>query len=191
MLGCAGVQAQPEEGHTDTRPQARTARDAAPPPSYASWFHRLPCVDRIGRCFDATIGGQPVEVIAGQADFDRLRALLKTLNPRLREVYWQVRAPVEGHVALDVETMANALGRPHVGVPREEPDVTVYALDGQDLESETETVARQDVRVNGQPVLTQQETLTQNFLPPGRYAIAIKYLGTENWDRKLVFLTVR
>ena len=43
---------------------AATALPAAaqvPPPSYASFFDRLPCVQRIGRCFDATIGGVPVE----------------------------------------------------------------------------------------------------------------------------------
>ena len=70
-------------------------------------------------------------------------------------------------------------------------DVKVtYALDGQDLESESELVASSSVRINGQPVVTQQETLTQDFLPPGRYAFAIKYLGRKNWDRKWAFLTV-
>jgi hypothetical protein len=161
-----------------------------PPPSYASFSDRLPCVHRIGRCFDATIGGLPVEVIADQAEFEKLKGLLQTLNRNVRDVHWIVRRPVAGTSALDVETRANAHGLPHVGDEREEPDVTVYALDGQDLESEPELVAEQSVRVNGQPVVTQQETLTQDFLPPGRYAFAIKYLGQKNWDRKWVFLTV-
>lgn len=164
----------------------------APAPAYASGYsERLPCVDRIGRCFDATIAGQGVEVIASRAEFERLRGEIEVLNGNVREVYWIVRAPVLGAQALDVEARSNAFGRPHVGEPREEPDVTVYALDGQDLDSETEQVARPDVRVNGQPVVVQQETLTQDFLPPGRYAFAIKYLGRRNWDRKWVFLTVR
>jgi hypothetical protein len=147
-------------------------------------------VDRIGRCFDATVGGKSVEVIADKAEFDRLKALLQTLNDNVRDVYWIVREPVAGALALDVETRANPLGLPLVGDEKEEPDVTIYALDGQDLESESELVAQQSVRVNGQPVVTQQETLTQDFLPPGRYAFAIKYLGRRNWDRKWVFLTV-
>lgn len=162
-----------------------------PAPSYASgYFDRAPCVDRIGRCFDATIGGKPVQVIADKAEYTKLKALLEELNDNVREVYWIVREPVDGKVALDVLTRPNAMGLPHVGEEKEEPDVTVYGLDGQDLESEPEMVARQDVRVNGQPVVTQQETLTQDFLPPGRYVIAIKYLGRRNWDRKWVFLTV-
>nr|WP_296020051.1 hypothetical protein [uncultured Acidovorax sp.] len=172
---------------------AATALPAAaqvPPPSYASFFDRLPCVQRIGRCFDATIGGVPVEVIADQAEFEKLKTLLQTLNRNVRDVHWIVRQPVAGSLALEVETRANAFGLPHVGDEKEEPDVTVYALDGQDLESKPELVADQSVRVNGQAVVTRQETLTQDFLPPGRYAFAIKYLGQKNWDRKWVFLTV-
>lgn len=172
---------------------AATALPAAaqvPPPSYASFSERLPCVHRIGRCFDATIGGKPVEVIADKTEFDRLKALLQTLNSNVRDVHWVVRDPVPGAQALDVATRATPLGLPHVGDEKEEPDVIVYALDGQDLESESELVANSSVRINGQPVVTQQETLTQDFLPPGRYAFAIKYLGRKNWDRKWVFLTV-
>lgn len=172
---------------------AATALPAAaqvPPPSYASFSERLPCVHRIGRCFDATIGGKPVEVIADKAEFDKLKALLQTLNSNVHDVHWVVRDPVSGAQALDVATRATTLGLPHVGDEKEEPDVIVYALDGQDLESESELVANSSVRINGQPVVTQQETLTQDFLPPGRYAFAIKYLGRKNWDRKWVFLTV-
>lgn len=172
---------------------AATALPAAaqvPPPSYASFSERLPCVHRIGRCFDATIGGKPVEVIADKAEFDKLKALLQTLNSNVRDVHWVVRDPVPGAQALDVATRATTLGLPHVGDEKEDPDVIVYALDGQDLESESELVANSSVRINGQPVVTQQETLTQDFLPPGRYAFAIKYLGRKNWDRKWVFLTV-
>lgn len=169
---------------------ALPAAAQVPPPSYASFSERLPCVHRIGRCFDATIGGQRVEVIADKAEFDKLKALLQTLNRNVRDVHWIVREPVPGAKALDVETHATAQGLPHVGDEQEEPDVIVYALDGQDLDSESELVAQQSVRINGQPVVTQQETLTQDFLPPGRYAFAIKYLGRKNWDRKWVFLTV-
>lgn len=170
---------------------AASALAQTPAPSYApGYFDRLPCVDRIGRCFDATVGGHTVEVIADKAEYERLRTELQRLNRNVRETYWIVRSPVSGDKALDVITRPNAVGLPHVGEEREEPDVTVYALDGQDLPSETEVVANESVRVNGQPVLTRQETLTEDFLPPGRYAFAIKYLGRKNWDRKWVFLTV-
>ncbi len=169
---------------------ALPAAAQVPPPSYSRFSERMPCVDRIGRCFDATVGGKPVQVIADKAEFEKLKALLQSLNDNVRDVYWIVREPVQGKLALDVLTRPNALGLQLLGEEKEEPDVTVYALDGQDLESESELVAQQSVRVNGQPVVTQQETLTQDFLPPGRYAFAVKYLGRKNWDRKWVFLTV-
>lgn len=165
---------------------------ATPPPAYASgYFDRAPCADRIGRCFGATIGGQPVEVIATREEFERLRAQLRALNGGVRDVYWTVRRPLGSAEALDVKTFANDFGRAYVGEPREEADVTVYALDGQDLDSETEHVASPDVRIGGRPAVVQQETLTQDTLPPGRYAFAIKYLGRANWDRKWVLLSVK
>ncbi|MES2932553.1 MAG: hypothetical protein V4805_03590 [Pseudomonadota bacterium] len=163
-----------------------------PPPTYASgYFDRLPCVDRIGRCFDATIGGKPVSVIAQKSQFLALKAELATLNDHVREVYWSVDHTVDGEVALDVVTQANTMGAEHVGAAQDEPDVTVYPLDGQDLDSKPELVARNDVLVGGQPVVTQQETLTENYLPPGRYVFAIKHIGQKNWDRKWVFVTVK
>ena len=169
-----------------------TRTTTVPPPSYANgYFDRSPCVDRIGRCFDATIGGKPVSVIATKAEFDALKLQLATLNKNVRDVYWRVLEPVDGKLALDVVTTANVTGAERVGEAKEEADVTVYALDDQDLESKSEQVARQDVRVSGQPIVVQQETLTQNFLPPGRYAFAIKHIGRKNWDRKWVFLTVK
>lgn len=162
-----------------------------PAPDYASYFDRLPCVSRIGRCFNATVGGKPVTVIAEKAEFETLKSQLKTLNSNVRDVYWIVKDPVDGKKALDITVEPTAIGLPIIGEPKEEPDVTVYALDGQDLDSKTEQVARNDVRVSGQPLVTQQETLTQDFLPAGRYVIAIKYLGKENWDRKWVLVTVK
>ncbi len=169
-----------------------TRTSAVPPPSYATgYFEQSPCVDRIGRCFDATIGGKPVSVIATKAEFDALKLQLATLNKNVRDAYWRVLEPVDGKLALDVVTRTNDAGAERVGEATEEADVTVYALDDQDLDSKSEQVARQDVRVNGQPIVVQQETLTQNFLPPGRYAFAIKHIGRKNWDRKWVVLTVK
>lgn len=168
-------------------------KPAAPPtpaPTYAHWSHRIPCVDRIGRCFEAEVGGHPVTAIEDKAEFERLKVELRRLNRNVREVYWVIRQPIDGNKALDVAVRTNEMGKPHVGEPAEEPDVTVYALDGQDLESVTEQVVNRGVLVNGQPVVTQQETLTEDWLPPGRYVFAIKYIGEENWDRKWVFLRV-
>lgn len=165
--------------------------DTVPAPSYASYFDRLPCVSRVGRCFDARIANLPVTVIETKAEQEQLVAQLPDTGARNDQVFWIVRAPVPGKNALDVFTEANALGIKHVGKEKEEPDVTVYPLDGQHLESTSEVSAESSVRINGQAVLTQQEVLAGSFLPPGRYLFAIKYLGETNWDRKWVYLVVQ
>ena len=170
---------------------APPAQAQTPPPTYARYFQPLPCVDRIGRCFDATIGGQPVEVIADQAAFDQLKGELRSAGARLLDVYWTVPTPVSGRQALEVAVRANALGQPHVGEPRGEPDVSLVALDGQRLASTREQVAQDSVRVGGRAVVTEQHTLAQDSLPPGRYVFTIRYQGTQNWDRKSVLLLVR
>ena len=161
-----------------------------PPPSYASYFDRLPCVDRIGRCFDALIADQPVVVIADKARYDAVMAIARKASRHIGDVYWEVLATVDGKKVFDVEVSANAFGQKDVGEPTEDPVLAIYALDGQSLRSKTEQVANEHVRVNSQPVVTQQQTLTQDYLPAGRYVIAIHYRGQNNWERKSVFLTV-
>ncbi len=162
-----------------------------PPPGYASYFDQLPCVDRIGRCFDATIGGQPVVVIVDKQRHEKLTANARQGNSDVREVYWEVLEPVDGQHAMDIDVTSNALGRPHVGEPKGEVDLTIYPLDDQELASKEEMVARPDVRIGGQAAMTQQNTLTQDDLPPGRYVISIRYAGTRNWERKSVYLRVK
>ena len=170
---------------------APLAHAQSPAPSYAGFMQQVPCVDRIGRCFDATVGGQPVEVIATKAEFERLGADIAAQNPGVREVYWQVRQPLSSAAAMDIAVKSNALGRAHVGEPRGEPQVMLYAIDRQRLAATRELVANQNVRVNGEATVTQRNTLAQDSLPPGRYVFEIRYPGSRTWDRKTVLLTVR
>jgi hypothetical protein len=167
------------------------ATQNAPPPTYADYFDRLPCVKRVGRCFDAAIGGQPVEVIADQTRFSRLRQQISGLNSNVRDVYWEVRNPIGGQAAMRIATRSNDFGLPHLGEAAEEADVTIYPLDGQAIASRTEKIADSSVRVNGHAVVTAQEVATSDALPPGRYVFAVKHIGELNWDRKWILLTVR
>jgi hypothetical protein len=162
-----------------------------PPPSYASYFDKLPCVGRIGRCFDATIGGRAVTVIGDKARHERLTQEARQANDRVRDIYWEVPVPVDGANALDVVVRPNAFGLPHVGEVKTDPEVKIYPLDDQELDSKPELVAQDSVRINGNAAITKQDTLTQNTLPKGRYVIAITYRGTLNWDRKQVLIHVQ
>lgn len=167
------------------------ATQDVPPPTYAEYFDRLPCVKRVGRCFDAAIGGQPVEVIAEQTRFSRLRQQISGLNSNVRDVYWEVRNPIGGEAAMRISTRSNEFGLPHLGEAAEEADVTVYPLDGQAIASRTEQIAESSVRVNRRAVVTEQAVATNNALLPGRYVFAVKHIGELNWDRKWILVMVR
>jgi hypothetical protein len=163
----------------------------APPPSYASYFDQLPCVDRIGRCFDASIAGQPVVVIADKARHQRISAEARQGNSQVREVYWEVTEPVDGKRVFEVAVGPNALGQPHVGAPAGETELIIYPLDRQKLASKQDLVTSHNVNINGRAAVAQQNTLTQDNLPPGRYVITIRYEGERNWERKSLYLTVK
>ncbi|MDP3479072.1 MAG: hypothetical protein Q8R88_04825 [Desulfoprunum sp.] len=163
-----------------------------PPPSYARYFKELPCVDRIGRCFDASIGGRPVTVIADKARHEQITRMAQEANDEVRnDIYWEVQELVDGNQILEVRVVSNALGLTEVGEPKEDPELMIYPLDNQSLESEEELVASTNVSVEGQPIVARQDTLTEQTLPPGRYIVAIRYSGRHNWERKQVFVTVK
>ena len=163
----------------------------APPPSYAGYFDKLPCVDRIGRCFDATIAGQPVVVIADKARHERITAEARQSNSQVREVYWEVTEPVDGRRVFEVAVGPNALGQPHIGAAAGGTELMIYPLDGQKLASKPDLVTSRNVNINGRAAVAQQNTLTQDNLPPGRYVITIRYEGERNWERKSVYLRVK
>jgi hypothetical protein len=163
-----------------------------PPPDYARYFDRLPCVDRIGRCFDASIGGKPVTVIADKARHEHITRVAREANGQVRDdVYWEVREQVDGRRALEILVGPNALGMQEVGEPKEEPELIIYPLDNQSLQSKEELVASSNTFIGGRTAVTKQDTLTQHTLPSGRYIVAIRYAGRHNWERKYVFVTVK
>ncbi|KAF0815096.1 hypothetical protein IGB42_00173 [Andreprevotia sp. IGB-42] len=163
----------------------------APAPGYAAYSESLPCVDRIGRCFDAMLAGQPVSVIADKTRHQQITAAAQATNRKVRDVYWEVVGAVESARALEITVSANALGHSEVGEPAEAPVLTIYPLDGQILQSKAADVVSPDVNVNGNAMVQRQNLLQQDALPTGRYVIAIRYIGTANWERKQVFLTVK
>jgi hypothetical protein len=164
---------------------------STPAPDYATWSSGSPCFGRIGRCFDATFDGQLATPILEKARYEALAVTLKKQSSRLSDVYWELKTPVDGKGVFNVVLKANALGAAPLGELKSEPDLTIYALDGQSIDSEVELKSNESVRVNGNAVVTKQDTITQDFLPPGRYVIGLRYSGTKMFDRKYVYLTVK
>lgn len=163
-----------------------------PPPSYADYFARLPCVDRIGRCFDASIGGQSVIPIPDKARHDQITQAAQASNPEVRsEIHWELPQPVTGEGALQIRVGPNTLGMKEVGPPKSGPQLMLYPLDHQSLSSQRKVSRSSNVLVEGKPVMSVQNQLAQKRLPPGRYVISIRYRGQANWDQKFVLVEVK
>jgi hypothetical protein len=164
---------------------------SAPAPTYASWYERHACRDQAGRCFDALFDNQLVTVIAEKARYLELKTKLETENRMKRDVYWELKQPVDGRRVFDISTKPNALGLQHAGERKDGGNLNIYPLDGQDIDSKEEMVSNESVRVNGQAVITKRDSITQDFLPPGRYVIGVRYSGVKSWDVKYVYLVVK
>jgi hypothetical protein len=166
-----------------SQPGTKASRAVATPES---------CSDRIGRCFEVRVGGHWAAAIADVGEFESLRRLLESRGERPRDMFWSIDETLTAKSALDVIAEANANGKDFLGDLKDgEPDVTIVSLDDQWLDVIPEIVPSPNVFVNDSPMMVQQDTLAQNFLPPGRYALMIDYHGRKNWDRKWVFIKVK
>jgi len=67
----------------------------------------------------------------------------------------------------------------------------VIPLDDVDLKSHAEVATADSVRVGGAAPLVEQHVLEQNTLPPGRYLLAVTLSGADNWDRQVLYFTVK
>lgn len=203
-----------------------------PPPRYASYSDGQPCGDRIGRCFDAYIGGKPIVAISDEGRHKAISARAQQANSNVGKVYWEVVEPVDGKLVFAIGAEPNELGRKHLGQVTEGADLTIYPLDGPlarhldagrpraessqekplpDLTSKagrTEFAVAKTANALGLdglspkatvpdrpsyksvPGVIHQGELLQDYLPPGRYVVEIRYQGLRNWDMKRVFLTV-
>jgi len=159
---------------------------ATPPPVYEGYSERLPCVDRVGRCFDAFVNGQPIVVLPDTT----LRKSLETLSPEARDLSWRVTNPIPDRDELTVETRSNTFGLKDVG-DAVDFTVKIYPLDGQRLLSDPTLEQHRDVRVEGSAAVTRKNVLRSNRLPTGRYLLVIRFRGSKNWDRKTVYVEVR
>jgi hypothetical protein len=107
---------------------------------------------------------------------------------RYGNVKWMVKEKAEDD--LDVVVENNKISNNFIGQidDEQESDIYVYALDGQNLDSTNELTVSKDVFINGAGAVKNEEFLTSDFMPSGAYVISIKTFGTENWDRKYVYV---
>jgi Protein of unknown function (DUF3617) len=159
--------------------------------SYESFSKSLPCSPRIGRCFDTTIAGIKVTPIKDKTRQAKLYQDARAKNSKIKPFYWELAQEVEGDKAIDIETMSNALGLPHVGEEDKEADIMITPLQAQNIASKESLSSSNNVNIGGKPAVTVQNTLEQDYLPPGEYVLSIRYNGDKNWDRKEVLIKVK
>jgi Protein of unknown function (DUF3617) len=159
--------------------------------AYESFSKSIPCSPRIGRCFDASIAGMKITPIKDKARQVQMFQEARAKNSKIRPFYWELAQEIDGDKALDVETTSNALGLPHVGEEDKEADVMITPLQDQNLASKQSLSSSSNVNIGGKPAVTVQNTLEQDYLPPGDYVLSIRYNGDKNWDRKEVLIKVK
>lgn len=149
-----------------------------------------PCLDRDGRCFDAVVSGMRVEPIADQAKLTHYKAVAENpgLAKDLSDVRWGINQSIPGE--LSVQTSVNKDGTTWFGV-NPKPSVDIIPLNGQQLNARAAIQKADTVKIGGKSVLTATNILTHNVVPPGDYLMRIRLSGPANWDRKIVFITVK
>jgi hypothetical protein len=147
------------------------------------------CVAREGDCFDVSIADQAVVPLDDRAML-RQYAATQDVGGRvdLDRTKWRLAAPIGG--ALSLRAAPNARGSRWFGDALK-AEVLIRPLGGQELATSPRLRAVDDVRIEGQSAVVQENVLRDSRLPPGPYLLTVTLRGSQNWDRKLVFVQVR
>jgi hypothetical protein len=146
----------------------------------------MKCIDREGRCIVVTVNGQRNVKLSKATK--KLMAELKRVSHWVSDVRYELPAPIQGELQVQADQTKEA--GDWFGEGRE-AEVKVIPLDDVDLQTHSEVTAADSVRVGGAAPLVQQHVLEQNTLPPGRYLLAVTLRGVDNWDRQVLFFTVK
>ncbi len=162
-----------------------------PPPSYARYNEYLPCSTRIGRCFDLVVAGQAVEVIEEETRQKALGSMAAQASYEIRDLYWQIPAPIDGDKALALELKPAGDGDKVLGAQRGAPALTIWSLTDVDPPETGDGNSAYSARRKAGVMASKLDLSGRSRLDPGRYIYEVRYLGQLDWDRKFVYLTVR
>lgn len=162
-----------------------------PPPSYARYNEYLPCSTRIGRCFDLSIAGQPVEVIEEESRQQALGSMVTQASYEIRDLYWLLAEPIDGARAFELALKPAGEGTKVLGPQRGDPALTVWSLKSVERPAAPAGDAAYSARRNDDVVASKLDLTGRTHLETGRYVFEVRYLGQLDWDRKFVYLTVR
>jgi hypothetical protein len=151
----------------------------------------MKCIDRDGRCIEVTVNGQKNVKLSKPTKklmLELERTGSREVSDWVRDVKYELLAPIQGELQVTAEQTTKA--GDWFGADRQ-AEVRVIPLDDVELQARAEITAADDVRVGGAAPLVQRHVLEQNTLPPGRYLLAVTLRGRDNWDRQVLYFTVK
>ena len=114
---------------------------------------------------------------------------IPVLRSYVRDVHWKLDRPIDGHMHVRYEENKNSkrlIGR----LVNREP-MEIIPLQSVHLRTDTGIQSDSSVQINGAASLSKVDVLRKNFLPKGDYIFRLKVHGTDNWDRKEIYVQVR
>jgi len=139
---------------------------------------------RSGFYFDATVNNTKVIRIKNKQSIKSLQAY-----SRVSSVIWQLENPISGNLSIKISD--NKRSKEFVGALTNNLQTQVVPLQPVELDTTAQLHKNNSVRVNGSAVITQKNMLNKNKLPVGEYVFRLKVTGTDNWDRKEVYVRVK
>lgn len=137
-----------------------------------------------GYFFDATISGLNVVPIQNKASKTKIKKYI-----RANDVRWQLDGKVVGGISVKVKE--NSRSKSTIGKLSNRPQITFIPLEGQKKSTYKALSKSKDVLVDGSGVVSVKNYATDNRLPSGAYILRVKVRGTQNWDRKEVYIEVK
>lgn len=138
-----------------------------------------------GHSFNLYINGQKVVLSESLPQSKALR----NYGGSSRLIIWELEKSVSENIEVRVEAVDNL--KSYIGyLDPKAFEVAFFPLDKVHLNFTKKEEAREDVLVNGSPLLTQIKLLKSTKLPAGKYLLRVKVRGTENWDSKEVYFSV-
>jgi len=142
------------------------------------------CFPRTGSCIQATVNGESVEPVKSS---DFLQPY-KNVSHYVDQVTGYISKPISGE--LNVQSALTSAGVSWIGTPARQ-SVAVVPLEQVKLESSERVTTDPNIRINGAASVGIDNVLNSNILPTGKYLLRLTVNGSNNWDRKTIFIEVK
>lgn len=143
-----------------------------------------PCFPRIGQCIHAVINGENVIPLESN---DLLKPYEK-ISYYVNDVTGYIAKPLSGEI--DIKLAIYKGGISWIG---SSPEQSIQVIPLERVETETTEKITHDssVRIDGAASVVKKNVLDSNILPTGKYLLRLKVRGSNNWDRKTIFIEVK